>query len=390
MTISRYFIYASQIVNNDNTFFLFIFEAAVYFFILYKTRGENKYLVFSSLFIILSFLTKFSFILIIPSLLLFSYLFGKDKFKKDFFVIIISMILPLLILLGSSVALNDPIIFDGPMHAVSYSSYIPDMPTVISNKVFYLASFTWQATPFLAILVLLALFRNKRDKTFFFLSAWMLIVLYGVFLTSGLDFQRYVMIALAPLFILVAKYLENFDFKNITTYIIAAIIIIASFLIALNDMMGFYSPIIIGLFYVAAVLFLLPKYYRKHLLVGGFIALSLYSLVPNVTAYSVGSYSVMTISEKAIELGYPPKEIWGTRDIFLYLTLPNESITVNQIAHLNVLNEDFVKANNIKYLSFYNYIQEERIRDLLRLCKDPYTFDVNGHLVGFVCETSVD
>ncbi|MFC2143119.1 ArnT family glycosyltransferase [Candidatus Aenigmatarchaeota archaeon] len=387
MTISRYFMYASSIVNNDNTIFIFIFEAAIYFFIKYKKNLDNNYLILSSIFIVLSFLTKLTFILIIPSMLALSYLFGKDRIKKDFFVIVLACLLPFLLLLGTSIAMNNPDIFDGPVStAFKLSGRDQNVGAYLNDKLFYLSSFTWQATPFLAILLLISLLFNKRDKSHYFVSSWLLFVLILLFLTSGLDYQRYVMIVLPPLFLLIAKQLENFDFRNKLTYIVAIVLIIASFFLGLNDMMGFYNPVIIGLFYAISVVFIIPKKYRNYLLVGGFIALSLYSIYPNVTIYSIGSYNVGELSNEISDLGYPYNEVWATRDVFQYITPSDESLTINALPAMNEINRDFIIENEITYMSYYDYVHEDEINRLIEFCNDPHVIETNGRTTGFVCE----
>ncbi len=387
--LSRYHIYASNTLNTDTGHFVFFVTLCALSFVFYKRRKDNIYIFISAMSFILAFLTKFSAILIIPPLLLYSFLCykssNKGKIFQDIKTFTSFIIVSLLVLYCISLVLTDENIFYQPF--TSFTAYAsaapPTFNELIYNKIFYAASVSWQLTPFFAVLVIFSIFKLRRDKEFYFLASWLLLMTIAFFYTYRQDVQRFFVIALPPVFILTAKYLGKIKLHDKIIYTSFAAIFVLAYLTGLNDLMGFYSPIFVAAFYIIALIFTVPAHH-KYLLIGGFAALSVYSNLPNVTAYSIGSTSVGELSQYVKSGGYPYTEVWTSKDVSFYIAPQDE--TVRNCNIYNMPEKSFLETNNVRYFAFYNIYEHERIKNLTYLCSDYKFVKVRGYTTGILCK----
>jgi 4-amino-4-deoxy-L-arabinose transferase-like glycosyltransferase len=311
MAFSRYHLYASEIVTNDNTLFIFLFEMTMFLFVLYAKRDEWKYAISATIFVILSLTAKLTFILLIPAMYVFAT--NKKGFKKN--VRLVTLFVLIFVVMS--------VIFIGAFNALTVTGA---GGIDLSQKLFYFATITWQLTPFLAIMVALSLWSVKKTKTFWFLTTWVVLP-FVMFMAGSGDAQRYFMITLPAIFILLGKYLEKFKFKDMMLWMTVAWVVIFPITFELNDVMGYYNPIYLGFFYLVAVLFaLVPQ--RKVLLLGGAIGLCIYFAFSPGFIVALDSSAVQATVEKVHVSGIHYTDVASSKDVMFYITPQNESLTV--------------------------------------------------------------
>jgi hypothetical protein len=254
-----------------------------------------------------------------------------------------------------------------------------------SNKLFKLATITWQMTPFFAALAVIALARIKRDKNFWILSSWLVLGFLTVFVPYGQDAQRNFSPALAPVFIVAALYLEKIDLKNRLLIAATLAVIAVSLAFGLNDLMGYYAPAYMGIFYIMTLAALFSRQ-RNQILLAGFIGLSIYFAFSHASNQFILSDTVGGISEEIRMLGYNYTQVWASKDIAYYMTPMDRPSYVNHIGSLDMLTPAGLKSNNISYVAFYSTPNEDFINDASRSCREPRMFSSYGHVIGFVCQ----
>ncbi len=389
-SVVRYHIYASVIGFGDN-FLMFTLIASLYFFLRYLKTSKYAYFIPVVIFTALGFLTKLAIFAMIPTFFIIAFLYrDKIKMQKSFLLIIITIALSLGAVYFSypiteylTGVTNDQFNF--------FDSYIglfltatPSTNDFLAQKSFYLMSFIWQFTPFFSALVALSLLM-KRDRSYWFLTAWFIVAFLSGMSANGQDFQRYMVIAIAPAIILVAKYLGNISTNYRKNYagILAFIgVFLLAVLVSLNDMLPYYEPWKIGLFILFAVPMAMHKE-RKQLLLGASVALSIFFLIGTSFLVSINSSVVQQMTDEVGVRGYPYNELWTTRDVSMYLAPEGEMMFLQRAA----FGEDFATKNNVKYFAFYSIYREDDIIDMSRLCKDePFFATANGRRVGLVCE----
>src|SRR3989338_3927515 len=148
------------------------------------------------------------------------------------------------------------------------------------EKAFYASSFLWQMTPFFAALLLIALIRLKRNKAYLILSSWLIITFLIGFASNGQDFQRLMIIAIAPAIILVAHYISDIKWNKDRLYILfgMAATFMLAYLTGLNDMLPHYNISVVAFFFLIAGIFIfLPK--NKQVLIGASVGLSVFFVI---------------------------------------------------------------------------------------------------------------
>lgn len=383
--VSRYHIYGSNIVNTDTGHFMFTTSAAVLFFIIYLKRGKNTNLAYSIIFSTISMLTKFSTVIIFIPMLVGAYFYKKKTITTT--TIITIVVLSFTLLFGIS-QLLDKSIFEQPFRTfVEYSTGTsPITQTYIMNKIFNLAAISWQMTPFFAILLLFALYKVNKDKNFLILSSWLVLGFLIVAAPYRQDSQRFFLMMLAPAFILTAKFIEGFNFRAKYVYITAALIIALSAIISLNDLMGYYQPQYLALFYLLALIPLLYKKYTKPILLAGFVGLSIYFVFAG-NVIQTGSTAVSELSENVIKNGYSYREVWTSKDVSYYTTPNNETV---EHCTLDSLDKEFIKQNNITYIAFYSTVPRQTdINRVIEYCSERKLLVIHGYTVGFTCKIDI-
>ena len=376
--ISRYHIYGSNLVSTDTGHFMFTTTAAVLFFVIYAKRGGNKHLVTSLALSVVSMLTKFSTIIIFIPIIVAGYLHKKRK--MTLLHIIATFVASALIMLGIAAALGNSGIFYEPINGfIGYSqSSSPSFGSLVYDKIFKLATISWQMTPFFAVLLLLALasLYKRKDKNFLILASWLVVGFLIIFIPFGQDTQRYFLMMLTPAFVITAKYLDGINFRDKKIYIVAALLLALAAAVGLNDLMGYYQPIYLGAFYALAVVALAKN--RRQMLFAGFIGLSIFfTFSGNLT--QIGSQAVGQLSHDAAE--YPYREVWTSKDVAYYLTPQNETI---RHCYLGSLDKGFIRENNIEYIAFYSTVPRQADMDAVACEKKPIV--VNGYPMGFTCK----
>ncbi len=392
-SVVRYHIYASVIGFGDN-FLMFTLIASLYFFLLYLKTSRYVYTIPVIIFTVLGFLTKFAIFAMIPVFFLIALLYrDKVKIPISFLIIVIAIVASI-----GAVYFSYPVteyltgvtneefnFFDS--YVGLFLTATPSATDFVAQKSFYLLSFAWQFTPFFAALVVLSLFM-KRDKSYWFLVIWFAVAFLSGMSANGQDFQRYMVIAISPAIILVAKYVQDvkgklFDYRK-KMYLIASFLVVFALAagFGLNDMLPFYEPWIVGIFFLLAVVFALhPK--RKQLLLGASIGLSIFFLIGTSFLVNINSSVVQQMVDETESRGYPYKELWTTRDISMYLSEEGELMFLQRAA----FGEDFVVNNNVEYFAFYSIYRENDIMEMSKLCEDePFFARVNGRNVGLVCK----
>lgn len=384
----RYHFYASAITFGDN-FLMFALSASVYFFYMFLTR-KSAYAAPFAAFMLLGFLTKLSTVAVMPALFLIAYIL-KDKMKISKSVMLIAAVLILSLL---SVFFSYPI--TEYLTGVSnqdfnfFDSYVRTFflagtgyQDFAYEKIFYTASFAWQFTPFFAALILLALIRLKRDKSYSILAAWLITTFLIGFASSGQDFQRLMIISIAPAIILVAKLVSEIKWKRDRAYVLfgAAVACLLAYLTGLNDMLPHYNFSIVAFFFLIAAIFIfVPK--NRQLLLGASVGLSIFFLIGTNFFLPINSSAVSQLTHAVQERGYPYNELWSDRDISLYLATSGEPSFLQRPE----LSEKFIRDKQVKYLAFYSIYEEDKIIEISKLCRDePFFAVVNGRRVGLAC-----
>lgn len=390
-SLIRYHFYASVIAFGDN-FLMFAAAAAIYFFYMFLSTRKNIYAIPFAIFMILGFLTKLSAVTIIPVLLIMALLSKKTKTGAltGALIAVVALVLSILAVYFSypiteqltGVPNKDFNFFES--YVKTFFAARTGYQDLAYEKIFYTTSFAWQFTPFFFMLILLALIKLKRDKSYTILSSWLIITFLIGFASSGQDFQRLMVIAITPAIILVSKYLSNIRWKEDKIYIFlgGSVAVLLAVLTELNDMLPYYEPTTIGLFFLLAVAFIfIPK--NKQFLIGSSVGLSIFFLVGTNFLIPINSSAVSQLTHAVQERGYPYKDLWTERDISLYLAPDGEPSFLQRPD----LSEEFIKDNNVRYIAFYSIYKEHDIINVSRLCEDePFFAVVNGRKVGLTCK----
>lgn len=382
-SVSRYHTYGSNLVNTDTGHFIFTTSITILFFIMYLKRNNKKYFLASLIFSILSMLTKFSTIIIFIPILTGAYFYNKKK--MGIFYVVLTILLSVFLLFGTSIIMNNSDMFEHPIRGfITYSqSSAPTLQEYFMNKVFKLATISWQMTPFFTLLLLVSiysLYRTKRDKNFWIVSSWLVLGFLIIFMPYGQDTQRFFLILLTPAFIITAKFIEGLNFRNRVLPLVIIAILVIAVTINLNDLMGYYNPIYLGLFYVIALISLFHKK-RQSIILAGFIALSIFSAFYG-NSISISSQAVGELSSSIAAAGYPYKEVWTSKDVAFYITPGNETV-MNCPLELDI---NFIKDNNVKYLAFYSTVpRQDNIKKIMELCTESSLINVVNNN-GFICE----
>lgn len=386
----RYHFYSSVIAFGDN-FLMLTVAASIYFFCRYLATKRSIYVAPFFIFTMLGFLTKLSSIAIIPVLLAIAFILKeKIKFRTSFLIIAVAVALSFLAVFFSypltealtGVSNNDFNFFES--YIKTFFAARVGYQDIAYEKAFYASSFAWQMTPFFAALLLLALIKLKRDKAYFVLSSWLVLTFLIGFASSGQDFQRLMIIAIAPAIILVAKYVSELKWKKDKTYILfgAVAAFLLAYLTGLHDMLPRYNLSTVAFFFlIAGVFMFLPK--NRQLLLGASIGLSLFFLTGTSFLVTMNSSAVQQLVGSAEERGYPYRELWTTRDMSLYLAPDHEPSFLQRPE----LSGEFIRDNNVRYIAFYSIYRENDIINVSRLCEDePFFAVVNGRKVGLACK----
>jgi hypothetical protein len=383
--ISRYTVWFSNTVSVDTGHFLLTTSLSFLLFVMYMKNDDKRYLAGSSLLLVISIITKFTAGLLIVPVMVFAYFHKKHRIGAAYFAVSSAGALALMLLIATFY--NNYEMFLQPIKTFfEYSAGGAVLPVdYMYNKLFKVATITWQMTPFFAVLLIMAIYKLKKTREFWALALWFIAGFAAVILPYGQDSQRYIGVALAPTFILVAKYIETFNFREKLVAAGAAAFILLSFAINLNDLMGYYSPLYIGLFYALACLALAHKKYSTILLVAGFIGLSVYFAFTHAANIYIVSDAVHDLSGKVVELGYPYREVWASKDIAYYIS-PGV-VYHNGIQKLDFFSAENIRKNNVTYIAFYSTPDETAMLNAMELCTDPYVYRSYGHTIGFVCTT---
>ena len=390
--VLRYHVYASVIGFGDN-FLVLAVAASLYFFLMYARTSKLLYAIPSAAFLAAAFLTKFSILSVLPVFFVVVFLFSKNR-PKAYVVAALMIALSMV-----AVFLSFPLVeyLTGVSSSVVnfFETYVKVLLAAshgsqpfLQEKAFYVLSYAWQLTPFFAVLLVFALAKLKRDKSFYFLASWLVLSFIVGFASSGQDFQRFMVIASVPAFLLVAKLVEGlFESSGIPLKPAAAIMALsacaafaAAMLLGLSDMSAYYSPLTVAAFFAASVLIAFhPK--RNAILLGAAVGISVFFLVGTSFIVSANSSAVSQIVDEVQNRGYPYNELWTTRDISLYLA-PEGQPSFLQRPMLDI---DFIKEN-VTYFAYYSMYEEDKILAVSELCEDnPFFAVVNGKKVGLVC-----
>ncbi|MFH1420615.1 MAG: glycosyltransferase family 39 protein [Candidatus Aenigmatarchaeota archaeon] len=386
MAISSYHIIASQIIDVDGAILAFFNLATILSFVLYKKNLQKRFLFFSGLFLILSLFTKMSGFLVIIPILVYSYALDRNfrKTGKELIFFIVCGIIFLGALYGYASIAGQNGYFTEPVNYLMQFSgrgSSPSIQNVLLDKAFYVATASWQMTPFLLALLLLALFKKNRDSNYWLLVSWILTIVIIFMMPYGGAFERYFTTVLPAVFIFIASFLSRI---NLNKKIIIPVMVI-SFLLAaifgISDVLGYYNPLLIAAVYVVAFAMLIPRK-REQLLLGAFAGLSLFLVIGMATWPAVESNLVKDITEGVDEFGFPHNETYANQDIDFYLTPKDET---PQICFPE-LTMDYMKNNNITYLAVYGFRDELKLKSLAQNCLEKREIFVSGRLAGLVCK----
>ena len=385
----RYHVYSSTIAFGDN-FLMLTIAASVYFFLKYLSEKKMVYLAPFFIFAVLGFLTKLSSITMIPVFLSVAFaLRGKARFWASFAVISAAVLLSFTAVYFSypltealtGVSNEDFNFFDSYVKTFFLAG--KGYQDIAYEKAFYLSSFAWQLTPFFAALILLAIIRLRRDKNYLILFSWLAITFLIGFASSGQDFQRLMIISIAPAIILAAKYVSDIKWEKDRYHILfgAAAAFLLALLTGLNDMLPYYaSPVVAVFFLIAAAFIFIPK--NRQALLGASAGFSIFFLVGTSFFIPINSSAASQLAAAVQERGYPYEELWTDRDISLYLA-PDGRPSFLQRPKLS---EEFITLNRVKYIAFYSIYEEDKIVEISGMCLDePFFAVVNWRKVGLAC-----
>ncbi len=383
--ISRYHIYGSNLVSTDTGHFMFTTSVTVLFFVMYLKKNSKKYFATSLAFSIISMMTKFSSIIIFIPIVVGGYLYRRKR--ATFVHIAATILISAVVMLGIATIFGDSRLFDEPIKAffdyTQASGTSPSLNDYVYNKIFKIATISWQMTPFFAVLLLLSLKSlNKMNKNFIMMASWLTLGFLIIFMPYGQDIQRYFLMLLAPAFIIAAKYIEGIKFSGMSYSICAAIIVLAT-VIGLNDLMGYYQPIYLALFYTIALILLVHRK-RLQLLVAGFVGLSIFFAFSG-GVMQIGSQAIGQLSHDTSS--YPYKEVWTTKDVSYYITPFNETV---RNCNLWYIVRDYIKENNIKYVAFYSTVPRQNdIESIFQYCSQGNILVLRGYTMGFSCKLNM-
>ncbi|MFA4819929.1 MAG: glycosyltransferase family 39 protein [Candidatus Aenigmatarchaeota archaeon] len=389
--IIRYHFYGSVIGFGDN-FLMFTVAASMYFFYMYAKTAKNKYIILFFIPTVLGFLTKLSVVTTIPIFFVFAIIY-RDKIRlvRTIALIILATAVSFVAIYFSypitesftGVSNNDFNFFDS--YIGTFFAATKGYQDIIYEKSFYLSSYVWQFTPFFAALIILSATRLKRDRSYYVLASWLAITFLVGFLSSGQDFQRFMVIGIAPAILLVAKYVSDLKFfkKDLKLIgLLGLLVFLLAFLTGLSDLSPTYELWLVGMVFLIAIIFIvLPK--KRQILIGASIGLSIFFLVGTNFLVNINSSAVKQLTNEVKERNYPYYDLWTDRDISMYLA-PEGKPPFLQRAELN---QEFIKKNNIAYIAFYSIYKENDILNTSRLCEDkPFFAKVNGRNVGLTCK----
>jgi 4-amino-4-deoxy-L-arabinose transferase-like glycosyltransferase len=391
MAISRYHVSASQTVSNDGAIMTFFGAAAILFFIMYKKKQQNGFLILSIVAIALSIFSKIYGFLFIAPILIYSFILKNKVVKKDW-LILLSIPLSAMILLAFASMVGDISYFWGPINyipgeASENNLYIASLNEMLFDKLSYVAKITWLLTPFLSILVLLSIFSwyRNRNKNLILPLAWLFVVFFMFLLPFGADKQRYFSAALPSIFLLTAVLFDKIKINKqftIKLSVVAIISFLLSVIFTVNDINAIYNPFLYLAVYLVAAVIMIPKS-RVILLLGAFIGSSVF-FASGINAWEhVESYAVKDLSNKVLERGYPHNEVYAGKDVRFYITPKDQAVIM---CTLDSLDKDYIISHDLKYIAAYSLQEEEKLKEFLPYCKDPYTLYMDNHLIGYVCE----
>lgn len=379
--ISRYDIFASDTIATDTGILMFAALMSVLFFQEYIEKQTKRSLILSFAFFAVALLTKFSALAVVGSFLIYGLIFNKNKLK-DIPVLFAFVAVPIILFFVVTYATSNAAMFNVPVNfALNKVAVKISATDLIYDKLFKIATITWQATPFLAALAALAVFSLYRNKKAALVSIWLVITFLFVLATYGLDAQRNFLIALPAIFILAGKYISDIKIEPLKLAI--AVLIPAAYFIffGVSDLSGYYEPILLVPLYALAVLYAIPKD-RKLLLLGGVIAMTIFIFVGNNYVSTVYSNAVGDLSTQVKQNRLNYTDVWSSKDIAFYMTPDNQIVYVCEAS----LSSEFIGEKNVTGLAVYSLPHEDFIKSLN--CTNPYYFSADGHTVGTVCKIS--
>lgn len=411
MTVSRYHVYGSQLIDVDGSFLPLFAIATILFFVVYKQKSDKyrsmfaarKYLFLSMLFFGLCVFTKLLGAIIIVPIMVYSIYYDKNRInltttnrrliKKahiaELMYFIIAAVVTLIIILAIALAYNNIDWFNGPINVLLHSAEgtaNTGIVSILTNKAFTLATVGWQLTPFLGALMLLALAFVKKDENYMLLATWILFSLFVFLLPYSGDVQRYFTIALPAVFLLVSRYIANKEISNKIVMNIGILTVAAfaiSALLGINDLMGYYDTLLVGaIFFVAAAIMFIPRKYSAQILLAGFIGMSAFAVIGTNAWIGIGSYTVHELANDVKELGWPYQQVWAWEDIRYQITPKNETI----VSMRPDLNEDFVREHDVQYIAVHTLRDEALFKEFAKNCTYSKFIVVDNHVTGLLCK----
>ena len=381
MAVGRYHIHASHVIATDSGILIFSALMSLFCFYMYKEKSRKIYLAASFAFFFVAIMTKFSAVTLIFPMYILSFLYYRKSFREDFIYITGFLLASFAVLFAVANIAGAPQYFYGPVNFALKTAGNPyTLGEFMHDKAFKIATMTWQATPFLAVLVLLALLHLKRDKNTVFVTSWLLVTFFVVFVPYGTDTQRNFFIALPAVFLLAGKYISDIkiDFRKLA---LAAIIPTVYYLAAgVTDFSGYYNPIImVPLFALPFAYLLLKPNDRKIFLVGGMLAMTLFIFIGNNYTSTVNSNLVGELADKTLEMGINYTDVATTKDIAVYLTPSDKVVYVCEVDPARY------KESNLPNIVLF-YPSGESFLESLNCSEDSYYAHMYGHLIGIVCE----
>jgi 4-amino-4-deoxy-L-arabinose transferase-like glycosyltransferase len=376
--VSRYHVYTSTSLGTDSIHFVLTTSAAFLFFLIYLKKDSQKHLIASALLMTVSMLIKFSAGIMFIPIIAAAFLYKKKRLLLYIPIVLAASVALLYVI---SQAAGDSSIFYQPFEMFLRYSKGAEATNPLLDLVFKVGTITWQLTPFLALLTCIAIFKGK-GKDFWITLSW-LAGGFALILFYSQDAQRYFMMLLPPLFVITAKYLDKFDFSNKTVYIIAALFAAFALVMDLNDLMGYYQPVYIAVFYVFAAATLLSRKHMKEALVGGFLALCIIFAFTGSGILQIGSGAVGELSKDMANIPY--KEVSTSKDVSYYITPMSEpSYHCTALASLD---KEFIKNSNISYIAFYSTVPRQAdMEKALDYCLDARKVYSHGYWIGLTCE----
>ena len=378
--VSRYHVYASDIVATDSGHFIFLTSAALLFFVMYAKKGKNLYMALFLIAMTLSLFSKLSAIVLFLPIIVTAYLYGRTR--RTVLLLAAAVFFTVLIMSFSAQIIGHDAAFTSPFkNIVRVASVNPTLYEQMTDKLFKISTITWQMTPFLAVLLCISIYHSKKNKNTYILISWLLAAVLLFVLPYGSDAQRYFTVALPAVFLIIAKYTENFKPRKEMIITFFIFLLMAVFV---SDILGYYNPFYIGAFYAISVVALASKK-STGILITGFLALSLVFAFTNSSVIKIGSGAVDDIVEKINTSGYDYREVWSSKDVLFKITPENETL---RACELESLTSAYIKDNKIKYVAFYSTVpRQDEIDTLEKFCDGTEVF-YRGYRIGIVCEVN--